>query len=510
MADDFVGRIRFIDDSEAATRSAAANIKQMADQAVADINRVDQALQQLGSGGSPLALPSGGTSVGGNLFGGGGPLALGSGEGGGGGGLLALGSGSGFDPLALPPAGGTGFGGGDGAEAVADVLGELGDASGDLPIPTAAIGAYGVGTRIGAKKYPALERYTPENLIRRGYGNVKQSQAFQSAAASLRTPGGFAHAAAAGTVGIAAIAGAKYVSGALGETEELQELGGLSRGLGASVEETERLQEASDRLGVGMNDLIGNIGRLVEEFRAGTEAGNSFAAAIGLQQGEGILGAVERVQGLSLGLEGDDLEAAAESLGVDAATLRNLQAAQRVPTIRGQESKESIVSANRLQTARAEARDALRAPFGVEGETYVRDTASGVLEQVARGLGGGQGGFGEFLQREVSGIAQFATLGQFSPFAGSIERAEEERRSQTRRDELAQARVLARGRSATVEEARSAFGGPGIAEAFNRGPQGAVVNVQTQTTGNDFVERIYEVLQNYPYWQGIDGEVFDQ
>ena len=500
MADDFVGRIRFVDDSEAATRSAAANIRQMADQAVADINRVDQALQQLGSGGSPLALPSGGTSAGGNLFGGGGALPGGEGSG-----FQALGPGTGFDPLAL----GAGDDGGvfETASGVVGRVGELNDEV-DLGVPAGAVGAYGIGTRLGAKKYPGLEKFTPENLLRRGYGAAANSPGLASArAAGLGTAGRLALGAG---VGIAAVGAAKYIGGALGEAEELQELGALSRGLGTSVEETERLQEAADRLGIGMKDLLGNIGRLVEEFRAGTDAGNAFASAIGLQQGEGVLGAVERVQGISRGLTGTELEQAADTLGIDAVTLRHLQASQGIPNIRGVESRESVASANRLVTARAEARQALSTPFGLEGESYIRDTASGVLEQTARGLGGGEGGFGEFLKREASGIAQFVTLGQFSPFAGDIERAEEERRSQTRQDELAQARVLARGRSATVEEARAAFGGPGIAEAFNRGPQGAVVNIQTQTTGNDFVERIYEVLQNYPYWQGIDGEVFDQ
>ena len=564
MADDFVGRIRFEDDSGQATQAAADNVRQMADKAVGEISRVDQAFKALGTGakfagtqlagGGFSALGSGAVGAlpfgGGGGGGGGGPLALpGAGSGAGVGPLLAIGGGGapaaigpGAQPLALPPGGGAlnqqalieaiegiDYGtstlpylqavslapyatalAGSAVRGVSAILprggysydpnNPQGGANFGLINSAVTLGKAGIGRaqdfgrRTGAAIGRGVDRAgaaIDRGLVATGgFGRGLAARAgtgIRLGAASAGAVGGFA--LAGGAIGVGAVAAPAFVGRALGQGQELQELGDLSRTLDDTPESINRVQLASERLGLTLSDLTGNVASLVEQWKLGSEEGELFANVLGLQGDEGTVGALERLQSLARGLDSQGRREFASGLGIDPALLARLADASTLSEIDPRFDQGDVEGGSEFRGEFTEFKQNVGGLLDIGGGS-IRAGAGGILRRFNRLFAGDIAGF-------------YASEGRSDAYL-----AEQQADEQARQDARLGARVaqsrLALGLAGGSPETNTPFG---VRDTSGPGPN---VNVFTQTTGNDFVERIYEVLQNYPYWSGLDGQVFDQ
>ena len=440
MADDFVGRISFTDDSGPAAASAAGNIRRLADEAIADINRVDEALdglnQRLGGTGAP-------TDGGGGGYGGGG-----GGYGGGGG-------------------GGGGYGGGVG-------VGPVGDPGGFGPEPD-GFGAAGIGSAVGTF---GAGRFAYRQAQRLGGGGV--------VGGVVGGLGGLARAAGVlgGVAGVGLSAGASVIS-TLANNDEVQGLGNEARELGTTVSELDRVNRASERLGITNRELAGDVIDLVDSLRAGREEGQRFAEVLGLDPGTGLAGSIERLQTVISGLDESQLQTVSENTGVGVENLRNLQRTP-LPEAVGGIDQSDVEAADRLAIAQAELGDI----FDVNIQSPVRDILGrglGVFNELAEGA---------VLAGQPGARSDLREAGLF--FGGPEEAAEYDR------ERLVDVRATA---NALQERPTLGDSPTSAAAAIRDNRRSPAITINTAVTDSDFVRRVFEALQDYPYWQGLDGQI---
>ena len=155
-----------------------------------------------------------------------------------------------------------------------------------------------------------------------------------------------------GGVGAAATGvGALAVGAAAIQTPGLLDLGQQSRELGESATDVSTLERAAGRLGVTINEIAGDTSRLVNEFRLGTEAGIEFGNALGLQEGDGLVEALHRVQGAARNLTDGEMARLAAVLKVSIAEINSLLEAE-LGGLPGQSTAADVENAQRFNENR--------------------------------------------------------------------------------------------------------------------------------------------------------------
>ena len=255
------------------------------------------------------------------------------------------------------------------------------------------------------------------------------------------------------------------------------------------------MNRASERLGITNRELAGDVISLVDSMRAGREEGQRFAEVLGLDPGTGLAGSIERLQTVISGLDESQLRQVSENTGVGVQNLRNLQRTP-LPDAVGGIDQSDVDAADRLAIAQAELGDI----FDVNIQSPVRNILGAGLEVF------NQATEGAVLAGQPGARSDLRDAGLFFGGPEDARAYDRERLSGVRATAAALQDRPTLGDSPA--SAAAVIGGP-ISDRRPNPPINTPVNIviNTAVTDSDFVRRVYEALQEYPYWQGLDGQI---